>query len=58
MNSFDNLSKFLPIFEDEPLFYLMIVTQNNDEKTPLDLAIENNSVKMIELMLNMLIKLD
>ena len=58
MDNFDNLLKYLSFFENDPLYYWMIVTQNNAEKTPLDIVIENNSVKMIELMLNMLVKLD
>ena len=58
LDDFDNLSKVLALFEHDTIYYSMIVLENKDNKTPLDIAIENNSAKVIELMLNMLIKIE
>lgn len=57
VDDYDNLQKVLDIFEDSPLYYIMLVLENNEGKSPLQLAIENNSARIIELMLNKLLKL-
>ena len=53
----ESLSKILSIFEKLPLYYAMILIPNNDKKTALEVAIENNSTKVVEVLLNSLIKL-
>lgn len=58
IDNYDKLKEILNIFEDSPLYYIMLVLENNDGKSPLQLAIENNSARIIELMLNKLLKLD
>jgi hypothetical protein len=58
IDDYDSLKKVLEIFEDNPLYYVMLVLEDNSGKSPLQLAIENNSARIIELMLNCLMKLD
>ncbi|CAI2381450.1 unnamed protein product [Moneuplotes crassus] len=57
IDNYDNLKNVLNIFENNPLYYIMLVLENNEGKSPLQLAIENNSARIIELMLNCLLKL-
>jgi hypothetical protein len=51
------LSKVLEIFVNDPLYYVMLVLEDNNGKSPLQIAIENNSARIIELILNSLLKL-
>ena len=53
----DKLLTVLNIFEKNPIYYWMILLPNNDNKTALEFAIENNSAKVVEVLLNSLIKL-
>jgi len=57
IDNYENLKSVLAIFENDPLYYIMLVLENNEGKTPLQLAIDNNSARIIELMLNCLLKL-
>jgi hypothetical protein len=57
IDDYESLKKILDIFEDTPLYYVMLVLEDNSGKSPLQLAIENNSARIIELMLNCLLKL-
>jgi len=57
VDNYDDLKEVLKIFEEDPLYYVMLVLEDNTGKSPLNLAIENNSAKIIELMLNYLLKL-
>lgn len=54
----DKLQKVLAAFDSKQsrIYYLMILLQNADGKTALDVAIENNYKKSIELLLQYLIK--
>uniref|UniRef100_A0A7S3JKB8 Ion transport domain-containing protein n=1 Tax=Euplotes harpa TaxID=151035 RepID=A0A7S3JKB8_9SPIT len=54
----ESLSKVLALFENNHLYYSMLVLEDQFGKTPLDIAIENNSAKIIEVILNNLLKLD
>jgi hypothetical protein len=50
------LFKIVEQLEKDPLFLLMILTPDRNNKTPLDEAINNNSPRVVELFLNALIK--
>lgn len=54
----DKLQKLLAAFDSKQsrIYYMMILLQNADGKTALDVAIENNYKKSIELLLQYLIK--
>ena len=47
----DKLIKIFELMRDEPLYYTMILTKNNKGISPLEEAIDNNSPKIVELML-------
>jgi len=57
IDDYESLKKVLEIFSDEPLYYVMLVLEDNDGRSPLQIAIENNSARIIELILNSLLKL-
>jgi len=54
----EKLKQVLELFESQPLFYSMLLLEDNDGITPLDYAIDNNSSKIIELILTYLLKLE
>lgn len=58
LDDHEKLTKVLSLFESNPLFYSMLILEDSNHKTPLDYAIENNAAKIIEVILNSLIKLD
>ena len=47
----DKLIKIFDLMKDEPLYYTMILTKNKKGISPLEEAIDNNSPKIVELML-------
>ena len=57
IDDYDKLKAVLDIFETTPLYYIMLVLENSQGKSPLQLAIDNNSARIIEMMLNCLLKL-
>lgn len=57
LNDHEQLSKILKVFESEPLYYSMLILENDEGKTPLGIAIDNNAAKVIEVILNYLIEL-
>lgn len=57
IDDYDSLKQVLEIFESDPLYYVMLVLEDNEGNSPLKLAIENNSPRIIELILNCLLKL-
>ena len=57
LNDHEELSKVLKFFESEPLYYSMLILENDEKKTPLGIAIENNAAKVIEVIFNCLIEL-
>lgn len=58
IDSYDSLKKVMDIFQDNPYYYVMLVLEDSKGKSPLQMAIENNASRIIELMLNFLLKLD
>ena len=57
LEDYEGLKSVLDIFEHDPLYYVMLILEDSTGKSPLQLAIENNSPRIIELMLNSLLKL-
>lgn len=57
LDDYEKLSTVLSYFEDYPIYYSMLLLKNKDNKTTLDIAMENNSTKIIDLILNHLLKL-
>ena len=55
IDDFDEFSKILDTFKSNPVYYSMLVLENLNGKTPLDIAIENNITKVIDLILNSLV---
>ena len=58
LDNFENMKLVLDLFKNNPLYYSMLVLDNKERKSPLYLAIENKSVKTIELILNYIIQLE
>ena len=52
---FEVFTKILETFKSNPLYYSMLVLENYKGITPLDIAIENNIAKVIDLILNSLV---
>lgn len=48
----------LEFLEADPIYLLMILTPDYKNKTPLDEAIENNSPKVVEMLLGSILKLE
>jgi len=53
----EKLPKILEFLEEDPLYLSLILTPNYKNKTPLDEAIENNSPKVVEMLLKSVLKL-
>ena len=53
----DKLKEFIQLFSAEPIYYTLIITPNKDNVSPLDVSIENNSIKVVELFLKELSKI-
>ena len=50
----DKLEELIKLFSDEPLYYTLILTPNKQKKSPLDISIENNSLRVVKLFLEAL----
>lgn len=51
---FADYKKKLEAFSEKPIFYFALLLKNNKQQSPFELAIEKNSPKLIELMINCL----
>ena len=58
LDDHEKLNKILDVFKNQPIYYSMLILENHQGKTALDIAIENNSAKIIEIILNSLLCLD
>jgi hypothetical protein len=50
----NKLYRILELFKEEPIYFTMILTKNNEGLTPIEEAMDNNSPKIVELFLNAL----
>lgn len=51
------LELILDLFEEQRIYYSMLLMKNSDNKNPIEVAIDNNSPRTVELLLNHLMKL-
>lgn len=53
----EKLKEIIDVFESDPIYYTLILTPDQQNVTPLDEAIDRNSIKVVELFLQALSKI-
>lgn len=53
----EKLKEIIDVFDSDPIYYTLILTPDQQNVTPLDEAIDRNSIKVVELFLQALSKI-